>query len=68
MLKGKKHGTVGTGGIESHDQRILELAAAGKTQLAIALELGIHRSAVWRRLKLLRGTLSQSNPKTPPSD
>jgi len=67
MLKGKKHSAVGPGGIESHDQRILELAAAGKSQLAIALELGIHRSAVWRRLKHLRGTLTQSNP-TPPSD
>jgi len=55
MFKGKKHSTVGPGGIEIRDQRILELAAAGKSQLAI------NRSAVWRRLKHFRGTLAQSN-------
>jgi DNA invertase Pin-like site-specific DNA recombinase len=61
MFKGKKHSTVGPGGIEIRDQRILALAAAGKSQLAIALELGINRIAVWRRLKHFRGTLAQSN-------
>ena len=69
MLKGKKYSTVGPGGIESHDQRFLELAAAGKLQLAIATELGINRSAVWRRLKHFRRTLAQSNRlRAPTSD
>jgi hypothetical protein len=36
------------------DARILDLAANGNTQPSIASELGLHRSAVWRRLAKLK--------------
>lgn len=36
------------------ESRILDFLAAGKTQPEIGAILGLHRSAVWRRIRVLR--------------
>ena len=41
-------------GLSDEEQRILGLLAAGRTQAEIGKELGIDRSAVWRRVNKLR--------------
>lgn len=40
--------------LSSEERRLLELLAQGKTQAGIAAQLGMHRSAVWRRVNTLR--------------
>ena len=45
------------GSLTSEEERILELLDAGRTQPEIAEELGLHRSAVWRRIRKLRNRL-----------
>jgi DNA-binding CsgD family transcriptional regulator len=47
-------------GLSAEDQRLADLLAAGKTQAQIAVELGLHRSAVWRRAKRLRNRVAVS--------
>lgn len=42
------------GSLSTEDQRILELLIAGITQPEIGRILGLHRSAVWRRIQKLR--------------
>ena len=42
------------------EQRIVELIVIGHTQPEIGRELGLHRSAVWRRVKKLRDRLTET--------
>jgi hypothetical protein len=39
--------------LSDEDRKIAESLAQGKTQAAIAVDLGLHRSAVWRRVKAI---------------
>jgi DNA-binding CsgD family transcriptional regulator len=41
------------GDLSDQEREIARLLAEGKTQVAIAGQLGIHRSAVWRRVKAM---------------
>ena len=41
------------------EQRILELLAQGLSHRRIGEELGLHRSAIWRRVKKLRARLEE---------
>lgn len=43
--------------VSTEEKRMLQLLADGRTQAQIAKELGLHRSAVWRRVKKLRNRL-----------
>ena len=47
-------------GMSSEEQRIVELLVIGRTQPEIGRELGLHRSAVWRRVKKLRDRLTET--------
>ena len=40
--------------VNPDERRLLTLLRDGKTQPEIAAELGLHRSAVWRRVRALR--------------
>ena len=40
--------------LSEEERRIVELLAEGNTQAEIARQLGLHRSAVWRRVKIIR--------------
>lgn len=42
------------GQLSDEDSRILALLAEGKTQPEIGRRLGLHRSAVWRRVSKLK--------------
>lgn len=39
--------------LSDEERKIAESLAQGKTQAAIAVQLGLHRSAVWRRVKAI---------------
>jgi DNA-binding CsgD family transcriptional regulator len=39
--------------LSDEEKKITESLAQGKTQAAIAVQLGLHRSAVWRRAKAI---------------
>ncbi|MBK9114538.1 MAG: helix-turn-helix domain-containing protein [Betaproteobacteria bacterium] len=39
--------------LSNEERKIAELIAQGKTQAEIAGQLGLHRSAVWRRVKAI---------------
>lgn len=41
------------GSLSDEDRRILDLLAQDKTQPEIGKDLGLHRSAVWRRIRKL---------------
>jgi uncharacterized membrane protein len=43
--------------LSSEDEKILDLLIQGRTQPEIGEELGMHRSAVWRRVTRLRKRL-----------
>jgi DNA-binding Lrp family transcriptional regulator len=45
--------------LSAENRRIVELLAEGKTQPQIGEELGLHRSAVWRRVKKLVSAASK---------
>ena len=49
------------GQLSAEERSIVALLAQGETQPAIGRKLGLHRSAVWRRIKALRKRL-QSSP------
>lgn len=42
------------GTLSAEEQRIFDLLAQGLTQPEIGRQLGLHRSAVWRRIRRLR--------------
>jgi IS30 family transposase len=42
------------------ERDLLQQLSAGRSQLEIAAELGVHRSAIWRRAKRLAGQLQPS--------
>lgn len=42
------------GDLSSEEEHILELLSVGLTQPDIGKQLGLHRSAVWRRIKKIR--------------
>ena len=39
--------------LSDEERKIAESLSQGKTQAAIAVQLGLHRSAVWRRVKVI---------------
>ena len=41
-------------GLTTEQRQIVDLLALGKTQPEIGRALGMHRSAVWRRIKKLK--------------
>lgn len=43
--------------LSPEEKRLLTLLAEGRTQPEIGAELGLHRSAVWRRVKKLRAAV-----------
>ena len=49
------------GALSSEDDRILGLLEQGKMQAEIGTELGMHRSAVYRRVKRLRARLAEGS-------
>ena len=53
-------------GIEGQERQIVELLAAGHTQPQIGKQLGLHRSAVWRRIRRLRVQLSDLDTQATP--
>jgi len=42
------------GRLDAENRRILELLTEGKTQPEIGATLGLHRSAVWRRIRKIK--------------
>jgi DNA-binding NarL/FixJ family response regulator len=46
------------GALDTESRSILDLLVQGKTQPEIAASLGLHRSAVWRRVKRLKALQS----------
>jgi len=40
-------------GLSHEEKDIAELLAQGKTQAAVGAQLGLHRSAVWRKAKAI---------------
>jgi DNA-binding NarL/FixJ family response regulator len=47
------------GKLSTEHERILDLLVEGKTQPEIARQLGLHRSAVWRRIRQIRADTIQ---------
>jgi DNA-binding NarL/FixJ family response regulator len=51
------------GSLSSEEEAILRMLVAGRTQPDIGKQLGLHRSAVWRRVKRLRQRVGEPRSK-----
>lgn len=52
------------GRLSEEEDRILSLLAKGKNQPEIGTTLGLHRSAVWRRIQKLKKKVGSPTPIT----